>query len=176
MLIFAISAFLFFSALFYSDDYISDRYFTKDNLDLAYILKNELAKSVYVSLVALIVERLITLSKDAFSRYKKIKEDEKKENYNEKIEEFKTKTIRLWIIITIVDFVLCIIFWYFLFVFCTVYKNNQSSLIISTVISIVFNILLTVVICIFVCTGRFLGIKHKMKILFMISTYLSEIL
>ena len=175
MLIFAISAFLFFSALFYSDDYISDRYFTKDNLDLAYILKNELAKSVYVSLVALVVERLITLSKDAFLRYKKIKEDEKKENYNEKIEEFKTKTIRLWIIITIVEFVLCIIFWYFLFVFCTVYKNNQSSLIISTVISIVFNILLTVVICIFVCTGRFLGIKHKMKILFMISTYLSEI-
>ena len=64
-------------------------------LNLAYILKNELAKSVYVSLVALIVERLITLSKDAFLRYKKIKEDEKKENYNEKIEEFKTKTIRL---------------------------------------------------------------------------------
>ena len=64
-------------------------------LNLAYILKNELVKSVYVSLVALIVERLITLSKDAFLRYKKIKEDEKKENYNEKIEEFKTKTIRL---------------------------------------------------------------------------------
>ena len=60
MFLFTIQCFFFLNGLFFTEEYINNRYKTKKKLNLIYILKNELSKSVYASIFVLLIGKLLT--------------------------------------------------------------------------------------------------------------------
>ena len=77
MFIFCVHTFLFINALFFTEEYISKRYDTKDKLDFFYILQNEINKSLLGSIITLIIQKIFSLFTTKTSLfYKLIRENQ----------------------------------------------------------------------------------------------------
>lgn len=77
---------------------------------------------------------------------------------------------RKYYIAIVIICIMNIIYWYFLFIFCCIYRNNQLSWVQSTLISIFFNMIIPVVIC-QIITLRFLAFKVKNRLLYKFSLF-----
>ena len=83
---------------------------------------------------------------------------------------------RKYYIAIILICIINVVYWYFLLIFCSIYKNNQLSWIQSTLISICFNMIIPVVTCFIIASLRFLAFKFKNRFLFKISQCCYQIL
>lgn len=171
ILIFHIEAFFFFNSLLYVEQYISNRYKEQDPLNILYIFKNELSKSIYSSLLVLLLGKIciiVTLIRNNFCQ---IIEFHNFQNYkftiNKLIKAIKTKLLIFVTLIVLISF----IFLYFIIIFCNMYHYSQISLLESTLISIGIHVIIIIVLCFFFGVLRFFGIKFKNKILYMIGNY-----
>ena len=79
LLFFTMSSF-FFNALFFTEAFISYRYTSNEQLNIWYILKNELSKSVYASLIGMLFGKIVALVTSSTADYIKIKRIQQKTN------------------------------------------------------------------------------------------------
>ena len=175
MFIFWLFCFLFVNALFFTEEYISNRFDSHENPNFGYIIKHELQKSVLASLVALVVNKvfsLLTVSPGSF--YRVIKESDNKDKCL-KISNFVRKMKRKLYILFILLIIFSVIFFYFLFVFCFVYQNNQVSWIESSLISIVANILLYFILCLIITTLRYCALSCGVPLVYKIALFIYDI-
>ena len=168
ILFFTIQCFLFLNGLFFTQEYLNKRYRAK-KLDFVYIIKNEITKSIYASVIVLLIGKILNIITTFTIDYLKITKNVNDKKYSIRLKNIIFEIKKKFYIIIVIIIVFSFIFWYFLFIFCDIFKNNQMSWILSTVISFVINIIIPFSICIIITILRFIALKIKSGIIFEIS-------
>ena len=168
MFLFTGLCFLFLNALFFTEEYLNERY-KADKLDFVYIIKNEMTKSLYASILVLIIGKILDIITYTNINYLKIIKNIDDTKFPIRLKNFIFEIKRKFWIIIITIIILSFFIWYFLFIFCYLYKNNQVSWLQSTLISMIINFIFPIIICIIIGIIRFISLKLNSAIIFDIS-------
>ena len=123
------------NALFYNDSTMHNIYVKKGSFDIEY----KIPKIVYSSLISMLLNvmlKLLALSNDIIIEFKQKKESAdiiRKGN-----ELIKKLNIR-FILYFIISFIFLLFFWYYISMFCAIYRNTQYQLLEDTLISFVLS-------------------------------------
>ena len=168
MLLFTLMTFFFFNAFFFTEDYISQRYNSDSDFDIIFIINNELEKTIYSSVVCLFISKIMFLLTSFHSKFFQIMKDKEISNCEEALYSliFSYKC-KVKVFIVIISLLSCI-YWYFLMIFCSVYKSIQIGWIESSLVSISFNMIFPIVLCFGAGIIKFCGIKYKKKYSFLL--------
>ena len=175
-LIFVLSGFFFFNGVFFSEEYITQRYNSKSKLNFVYIIQNELEKSIYSSLLVMILEKLVMIVVSINSDFYKIinnKDDDN--NFSKQIRNIVLSFKKRLLILFIIIIILSIFFWYFLAIFCSIFQNNQISWIEATLISIAFNVIISIVLCFLLGSLKYCSIRKHNSLIFKLSDFLLDL-
>ena len=113
------------AALFYNDDTMHQLYKNKGSFDLEY----SLPQIIYSSLISIALNtllKILALSNDTILEFK--------EKNNKKYDNLIFKISIKFLLFFIISFIFLVLFWYYLAMFCAVYKNTQYNLIKDTLI------------------------------------------
>jgi hypothetical protein len=119
------------NALFFTDDTMHEIYKNKGSFDLEY----QLPKIIYSSLISIILNILLkylALSNNAILDFKRNKSFN--DIYKREINLKKKLKIK-FILFFVISFIFLLFFWYYLSMFCAIYRNTQYHLIKDTLIS-----------------------------------------
>lgn len=157
----------------YSDSYISERFKTTEATDFFYIIKNEIEKSIYVSLACSAINLLIDYILSGKKRFMTlIKTKQYTPDYlpesRKVLSSFKKKLFWFYFI-TIILFGF---FWYYVSAFCAVYQASQKSWLESSIISFVFCIILETFYSVIIFLLRMIGLKCHISCVYTLSKYL----
>ena len=124
---------LFFAvnALFFDDSTMHKIYEDKGSFNLLYQLPQIIYSSFISSLLSMILE-FLALSEDNILNLKNNKE---KINLNRRVTKLNKILNIKFVLFFIVSFILLLFFWYYLSLFCAVYRNTQVHLVKDTMIS-----------------------------------------
>lgn len=163
LLLFTLMSFFFFNGMLFTEEYISERYNTTESLDIWYLLKNELSKSVYASIIGMFITKFISMMLSSEGSFTKLYEEKGDVFYYQNFKVLVSDMKKKYYIVLAVIMIMSIIYWYFLFIFCHVYKSNQLSWIQSSLFSILFNFILPVSICLMVALLRIISLRFKIR-------------
>ena len=171
--IFTFQISFFLNALFYTDEYISNAYHNDGVLDII----SGLPKSIYSYIATLITTNLLRILSSSKSELMRlIKEKQIYKTYlnliHTKLEKLRKKLIIYFILL----FLLSLFFLYHVAAFCAVYKNSQKYWFLGCLESFGMDSLVSLIICIFLSLLRFISIKKKIKYMFTISNFISNLL
>ena len=119
------------NALFYNNDTMHKIYENKGHFDL----EAKIPIVIYSSLISIILNtplKLLGLTNDAIISFK---QNKSRINLSKREEDLKNKLIIKFILYFIFSFLLLIFFWYYISMFCIIYKNTQIHLLKDTLIS-----------------------------------------
>ena len=119
------------NALFYNDDTIHKIYESKGQFEL----EAQIPIIVYSSLISIILSmplKLLGLSNDAIIAFK---QNKSRINLKKREEDLRNKLLIKFIFYFIFSFLLLIFFWYYISMFCIIYKNTQIHLLKDTLMS-----------------------------------------
>ena len=145
------------NALFFNDDTMHKIYEDHGRFDILY----QLPQIIYSYLISSLFDslfNLLALSEDDIIEFKKIRI---KTNLNKKAKYLKKKLnikFSLYFIISMI-FLLC--FWYYLSIFCAIYRNTQYHLIKDTSISFGFSLITPLGFYILPCFFRIHSLSDK---------------
>ena len=147
----------FMNALFFNDDTMHKIYEEKGNFNFI----NQLPQIIYSTLLSIALNtfiQMLALSEDNILDLKRIK---RKKNLNERVNKLY-KLLRIkFILYFIISFLLLIFFWYYLSMFCAIYKNTQNHLIKDTLISFGLSLVYPFVIYLFPGIFRVTALSDK---------------
>ena len=130
------------NALFFSDDTMHKIYEDHGTFDII----NQLPEITYSYLISSVYDfllNLLALSEDDIILFKKIK---KVLNLDNKAKCVKKKLDIKFLLYFIISFIFLLSFWYYLTLFCAVYKNTQWHLLKDTLVSFGFSLITPLVI------------------------------
>ena len=167
-MLFIISLFLVVNGLFFNDSMMHKIYEDKGNFNFTYIIP----RIIYSIIICYIINIFIKL---LFLSHKNILEIKYEINkYN--LRAIAISTVRCLIIKYICFFIsnilLCILFWYYISCFCTVYKNTQIYLMKNTIISFSISLIYSFIICLLSTFIRFVSLKGPGKYFYKISQFI----
>ena len=119
------------TAIFYNDDTMHQIYTKKGAYDIEY----EIPKIIYSSLISIFLNlplKILALSNDNIIEFKSM---QSKENVKLKYNQLNNKLNMKFISYFIISYILLVFFWYYLSMFCAIYKSTQIHLIKDTLIS-----------------------------------------
>ena len=169
MVLFTLMTFFFFNALFFTEEYISERYNSDDNIDIIYIINNEIEKSVYSSILGLLIGKIMIIITSFQSKFNKMIR-EKTSIEDEIVRLIFSYKLKIKIVFIIITLLSCI-YWYYLIIFCSLYKNNQIGWIESSLVSIIFNMLLPILFCFVFGLVKYNGKIYKNKMMFVFGNF-----
>ena len=173
---FTILIFFFLNGLFYTEEYIENRYKTNKKLNYAYILKKELTKSIYASIFVIIIGKCLNIFTSNSINYTKIQKKNHDKKYMIQMKNLIFSLKKKFIILIILIIILSFSFFYFLFIFCYIFENNQIWWIVSTFISIIINFIVPIIFCFIITVIRFISLKINSLILLNISLCIYSII
>ena len=148
----------------------------KKKLNLIYILKNELSKSVYASIFVLLIGKLLTNFTSISIDYTKLQKSKTNKKYVIQMKNLIFSIKKKFIITIVLIIILNFVFGYFLFIFCCIFENNQLSWVLTTFISIFINFVIPIVICLLITVMRFISLKINSGLLLKISLCIYSII
>ena len=142
--LFFIGFILFFTvnALFFDDNTMHQIYEDKGSFNLLYQLP-QIIYSTFISSILNMILEFLALSEDNILN---LKNNKKKRNLNQKVTKLNKILNIKFALYFIVSFLLLLFFWYYLSMFCSVYRNTQIHLIKDTLISFFLSFLYPFVI------------------------------
>ncbi len=158
-------SFLFINAFLYTDDYISNRFNNPQDTGLLYIIQNEMDKSVYSSLVGLLIGKILTMIFEAENEFRDLLRNQSSDDFKTELRELIISVKKKSKITVAIIIALTIIYIY-------IYPYSQLSWIQSTGISILFNILFPLVLCFLVAIIRTSALKCKCSLLFNLALFI----
>jgi uncharacterized protein YqhQ len=140
---------------------------------------NQLPQIIYSTIISGIIRIILSFLSSTQANVVQIKNlNKKKNNYKRKYKQ-KMNIIKIkFILFFIINFLLLILFWFYLSCFCTVYKNTQIYLIKDTLISFGLSMVYPFFICLFPCIFRIYSLssrKNKRKFCYSFSKLLQLI-
>ena len=122
------------NALFFNDATMHKLYEDGGKFNFIY----QLPQILYSSLISIVLNtllKLLALSQDGIIELKNLKDKKNKGDINKKEVELKDKLSIKFIIYFIISTSFLFFFWYYLSMFCAIYRNTQIHLISDTLIS-----------------------------------------
>ena len=119
------------NALFYDNDTMHKIYERKGSFDL----EIQLPKIIYSSLISIGITLLLKFLALSHSKILEFKNNKSKEDLDERKIDLEKKLRIIFIIYFILGFLFLIFFWYYVAMFCAVYRNTQLHLLKDTLIS-----------------------------------------
>ena len=168
--LFLINFIIYFNinALFFNDDTMHKIYEDQGSFNFLY----QLPQIIYSSLISTVLNILLTflaLSESNILDFKKVK---KKVNLNKRVKELNNKLKYKFIFYFIISFIILFFSWYYLSMFCAIYRKTQIHLIKDTLISFGLEILYPFAIYFLPCIFRIPALSYKKKLLYYISLVL----
>ena len=150
--LFLINFIIYFNinALFFNDDTMHKIYEDQGSFNFLY----QLPQIIYSSLISTVLNILLTflaLSESNILDFKKVK---KKLNLNKRVKELNNKLKYKFIFYFIISFIILFFSWYYLSMFCAIYRKTQIHLIKDTLISFGLEILYPFAIYFLPCIFR----------------------
>ena len=130
------------NTLFYDDETMHNIYKSKGNFDF----ETQIPIIVYSTLISMVLNvplNFLALSNDAILSFK---QEKIKINIKKRAEDLKYKLNIKFIIYFIISFLLLDFFWYYISMFCAIYKNTQIHLLKDTLYSFGLSLLFPFVI------------------------------
>ena len=168
---FSLISYFTMNALFYNDDTMHKIYITKGSLNIEY----QIPQIIYSSLISLIFDsplKILALSNDDILEFKEMKL--RKNIILKEKELFKKLNIK-FILYFVISFVFLLFFWYYISIFCAIYKNTQIHLIVDTLISFGLSLIRPFLIYLLPAIFRTIALsnpKNKKPIIFKFSKIL----
>ena len=128
---FSFGIYLTMNVLFYDNDTMHEIYDDEGSFDFIY----QLPKIIYSALISTglnMLLKLLALSNDKILNFKKNKSTK---NIIQRGLDLYNKLIIKFILYYILSFILLLCFWYYLSIFCAIYRNTQIHLLTETIIS-----------------------------------------
>ena len=170
---FFISLDLTVNALFFSDDTMHKIYIDEGDFNFLY----QLAQIIYSSLISMIISNLIKYLSLTESNIIDLKKVRKKEKINKNVKKL-IKSLKIkFILFFIINFLLLLLFAYYIICFCCIYENTQIHLIKDTAIS--FALSLIYPFCTYLIPGiiRIASLHGKNKeCLYKFSSFIQDII
>ena len=174
ILIFTLMSFLFLNALLFTEDYITNRYNSTDSLGIVYMLKNELSKSVYSSLIGMVIAKVVSMSTESAENIRELMQHRNEPYFEEDLKyEISSMKLKYKLLISIM-IIISWVYWYFIYIFCFVYKNNQISWLEATLFSIALNIVIPAVVCFIAAILRISALKCHISLIYNLSNCLYQ--
>ena len=125
------------NALFYSDDTMHNIYISNGSFDIEY----QLPIIVYSSLISMGLNTLLNMLALSNSNILEFKQNKESKGVNKRGNELKNKLKIKFALYFIISFMLLFFFWYYLSMFCVIYKNTQYHLLKDTLVSFALSLL-----------------------------------
>ena len=161
------------NALFYNDVTMHKIYKSKGEFDFEY----QIPIIVYSTLISMVLNtplNFLSLSNDAIIDFK---QDESKNNIKKKAKDLKNKLNTKFILFFILGFFVLSFFWYYIAMFCDIYKNTQMHLLKDTLMSFGLSLFIPFVYYLFPCLLRILALsnfKNRKECLYNFSKFLQS--
>ena len=126
------------NALFYNDNTMHKIYENKGQFDL----ETQIPIIIYSSLISMVLNTLLSLfalSNEAIIRFKQSKSTH---NLLKREENLNNKLAIQFVLYFIISFLLLVFFWYYISMFCVIYKNTQIHLLKDTLMSFGLSLLI----------------------------------
>ena len=171
LLLFSLASDYFMNALLFSDDVISQRYHNEGKL-------NPLTEYA-LAILSNIVSNVICVIAVKLTSFSQILELFALEHFNEKVYVNKLKMIlkrikRKVVLFFIYEFAMMGGYFYFLTIFCAVYKGSQWNWFTNGITSNVISIITTFCISILISLLRYIGLRCNIERVYYISLYLNN--
>ena len=147
------------NALFYNDDTMHKIYEIKGDFDLV----SQIPIAVYSTIISMILNlpiNYLALTNDAFINLKQVNE---KNNIMQKSKDLKKILLIKFVSYFIIGFLFLLFFWYYISMFCVIYKNTQMHLLKDTLMSFGLSLLIPFIIYIFPGIFRVFALSNKNK-------------
>ena len=165
LFVFAIIIFIVFNTLFYSDKDVSHTYQNQGKFDILYTLPKTIFSSV-ISAVINFILKFLSLSNEKIKQLaniNNIKLFQKKLCLE--IQIIKRKIFVFHILI----FLFTLFFWFYITLFCAVYRNSQIIVFKSCIITFCLSMFYPFIICFATSVFRLFALSHEFKPIFYIS-------
>ena len=173
------------NSLFYTNQKISDKYHYNGNKLRLFILVNNITISLFSSLVSILIINFLnflTHSKKGintiFNEIKN-KSDQKELKYKNNNNIYIEKLYKIChllkfkiICYIILEFSILLFFFYYVTVFCIVYRKTQIDWLYDSITSIFLSILIKLLFAFFISVLYIISLKYKSKVLFNIALFL----
>ena len=129
------------NALFYNDDTMHKIYKSKGNFDL----ETQIPIAIYSTIISMILNfplNLLALSNDAIINYK----NNTKINIFERAKNLVKILIIKFVLYFTFSFIFLLFFWYYISMFCVIYRNTQIHLLKDTLMSFGFSLIIPFII------------------------------
>ena len=181
LFLFNYSTDLALNTIFYTEESISDKYHYEGKSVFIFSIVNNLVQSVFSSLITMVLLNGFGHMIDSRGDFEDIfKEEEEKlrKNNNYKVNKKRKNNIileirnicmklkRKIIIFFILEFLIMLAFYYFVTVFCEVYKNTQISWLFDFLDSCWLSLLADIFIALILAIFYYLSIRYKLSFLY----------
>ena len=119
------------NALFFDDDTMHQIYESKGKFEIEY----QLPKSIYSSLISMVLDLLLKLLAISNDSIIKFKQNKNIDDIDERGKNLKNTLKIQFILYYIISFIFLLFFWYYISMFCAIYKNTQLHLLKDTLMS-----------------------------------------
>ena len=127
----------FVNTLFFTDNTMHKIYVDKGSFNFIY----QLPQIIYSSLISFVLNTLLKILALTEADILKYKNNKSQKNIKHRERQLIGKIYIKFIIYFIMSFIFLLFFWYYLSVFCAVYKNTQNHLIEDTFISFILSLI-----------------------------------
>ena len=160
-----------FNAFFYTDKYITDVFENEGNLNFF----NSLPKAVYSFLITTVISIGLKFLLNNKREILKLIRNKDKSDFNYQIKGILVKMKTKLIIYFSIQFTFTLFFLYYCSVFCAVYQNSQIFWFYGCLETILFDILFSCLFCLIIGLCEYLGIKKRIKCLYIMSSVINYI-
>ena len=162
-----------FNALLYSDEIVSQKYSNNGKLSYITSFLLGLISNFITYLIMKILRKLIHYS----FAFIELKKEKKEENDYYRIVSHLLKIIYKKLIISfILEFIICCVCGYYLFIFCEIYKKSQISLLINYGVGLLISLITSLGVALIVSILRKISIKCKIKRLYYSSKIFNDLI
>ena len=118
---------------------------------------------LYSTIISAVIKKILTILSLTEKSIVEIKNENNLEIATDKMKKLLKCLIIKFILFFIIDFLLIILFWYYIACFCAVYKNTQTYLIKNTVTSFSISLLYPFIFNIIPCLLRIAALQDENK-------------
>ena len=158
---------LFLNAFLYTDEVVSNKYHNNGQLDIIVSLTITLLSNIINSIIC----SVLNFSKGVEERLEQIMEIKDQFHYLYAFNKF-IKIVKIKVVLYFLMEIFIIIFsFYYIIIFCIIYRKSQISLLINYLMSIVETLVLSIFVSIVVAITRTIGLKYAHKTFYNTSKY-----
>jgi len=170
IMLFLLSFTLFYTvnALFFTDSTMHQIYEDEGAFNFVY----QIPQILYSTVISTVIKFIISFLSLTEKNFSKINNNCKtKKEAKEEMNKIFSSALKKFIAFFSINFILLIIFWYYLSCFCAVYKNTQLYLLKDTLITFATSLLYPFALNLIPAILRIPAIQSKKKCLYIVSNY-----